>query len=259
MKKLLLTATATACLLTTLPALAQNVAIVNGKAVPSSRVEMLAREIAASGRPITPDLQSRIKTEVIAREIFMQEAEGKGLNGSEEYKAKIELARQAILIQQLFDDYRKTHPVTDADIQAEYARYVAASGGKEYHARHILVESENEAKALIAQIKKGAKFEEVARKSSKDAGSGSNGGDLDWANAGSYVKEFSTGMVALKKGQMTDAPVRSQFGYHIIRLDDVRDAQVTPLEQMRPQIAQQLEQQRLTAYQQELRDKAKVQ
>jgi peptidyl-prolyl cis-trans isomerase C len=107
-------------------------------------------------------------------------------------------------------------------------------------------------------LKKGAKFEDLAKKNSKDPGSGANGGDLDWAAPGSYVKEFSDAMVKLPKGKFTDAPVKSQFGFHIIRVDDVRETQLPPLDQVKPQIAQQLQQQKLQAYQKGLRDKAKV-
>jgi peptidyl-prolyl cis-trans isomerase C len=189
----------------------------------------------------------------------MQEAKKRGLDASDEYKTQIELARQTILIRQLFADYQKKNPVTEADIQAEYDKFVKENGGKEYRARHILVEKEDEAKALIAEIKKGAKFEDLAKKASKDPGSGANGGDLDWAAAGSYVPEFSGAMVKLDKGQMTDAPVKSQFGFHIIRVDDVREAQLPKLEEVKPQISQQLQQQKLSTYQEGLRAKAKIQ
>ncbi len=260
MKKLLLSAIAAAALTGTLalPAAAQNVAIVNGKAVPKARVDALAQQVARSGRPVTPEMQGQIKDEVITREIFMQEAQKLGLEATDDYKNQIELARQTILIRKLFADFQKKNPVTDADIQAEYDKFAAANSGSEYRARHILVEKEDEAKAIIASLKKGGKFEDIAKKSSKDPGSGANGGDLDWANAGSYVKEFSDAMVKLKKGQLTDTPVKSQFGYHIIRLDDVRQAQLPKLEEVKPQIAQQLQQQKLAKFQEELRAKAKV-
>ncbi len=240
------------------PAFAQNVAIVNGKPVPKARVDALAAQIAKSGRPVTPDLTNQLKDEVIAREIFMQEAARRGLDASDDFKSQMELARQTILIRELFADYQKKNPVTDAEAKAEYDKYVAANGGKEYRARHILVAKEEEAKAIIASLKKGGKFEDIAKKQSKDPGSGANGGDLDWATAGSYVPEFSQAMVALKKGQVTDAPVKSQFGFHVIRLDDVRDAQLPKFEEVKPQIQQQLAQQRLTQFQDELRNKAKV-
>ena len=236
---------------------AQNIAIVNGKAVPTSRVEALKQQVARSGRPITPDVEAQIKEEVIAREIFMQEAQKRGLDATEEYKSQIELARQTILIRELFAEFQKTSAVTDADVQAEYDKFVAANGGKEYRARHILVETKEQAEAVLAALKKGGKFEDLAKKQSKDPGSGANGGDLDWAAPGNYVKEFSDAMVALNKGQVS-GPVQSQFGFHIIRLDDVREAQLPSLEDVKPQIVQQMTQQRMATFQQELRAKAKV-
>ncbi|MGI9150731.1 MAG: foldase protein PrsA [Limnohabitans sp.] len=257
-KQIIWTAVAAAVLTTfSIGASAQNIAIVNGKAVPTSRAEALKQQVARSGRPITPDVEAQIKEEVIAREIFMQEAQKRGLDATDEYKAQIELARQTILIRELFADFQKTNAVTDADVQAEYDKFVAANGGKEYRARHILVETKEQAEAILASLKKGGKFEDIAKKQSKDPGSGANGGDLDWAAAGNYVKEFSDAMVALNKGQVS-GPVQSQFGFHIIRLDDVREAQLPSLDDVKPQIAQQLQQQRMAAFQQEMRAKAKV-
>ena len=260
MKKQIFSALATATLLSALavPAAAQNVAIVNGKPVPMARVDALAQQLARAGRPVTPEMMGQIKDEVIARELFMQEAQKLGLDASEDFKAQMELTRQAILIRELFATFQKNNPVTDAEIKAEYDKFAAANSGKEYRARHILVEKEDQAKAIIASLKKGAKFEDIAKKQSKDPGSGANGGDLDWASAGSYVKEFSEAMVKLGKGKTTETPVKSQFGYHIIRLDDVRDAQLPKLEDVKPQIAQQLGQQKLMKYQEDLRAKAKI-
>ena len=258
MKKHLLAAVAATVLCAALPALAQNVAIVNGKPVPKARVDALAAQVAKSGRPVSPDLLNQIKDEVIAREIFMQEAAKRGLDATDDYKTQMELARQTILIRELFADYQKKNPVTDADAKAEYDKFVAANGGKEYRARHILVEKEADAKAIIANLKKGAKFEDIAKKQSKDPGSGANGGDLDWANASSYVPEFSEAMTKLAKGQVTQVPVKSQFGFHVIRLDDVRDAQLPKFDDVKAQIQQQLQQQKLSQFQDELRTKAKV-
>jgi peptidyl-prolyl cis-trans isomerase C len=258
MKKHLLAAVAAAAFCAALPALAQNIAIVNGKPVPKSRADALAAQVAKSGRPVTPELSAQIKDEVIAREIFMQEAARRGLEGSDDFKTQMELARQTILIRELFSDFQAKNPVTDADAKAEYDKFVAANAGKEYRARHILVAKEEEAKAIIASLKKGAKFEDLAKKQSKDPGSGANGGDLDWANAKSYVPEFSEAMVKLSKGQTTQAPVKSQFGFHVIRLDDVREAQMPKFEEVKAQIQQQMQQERLSKFQDELRTKAKV-
>jgi peptidyl-prolyl cis-trans isomerase C len=258
MKKVLLTAVTAAIIGIALPAAAQNVAIVNGKPVPKERVDMLAAQLAKAGRPVGPEMQGQLKDEVIAREIFLQEAQKRGLDATDDYKAQMELARQTILIRELFADYQKKNPVTDADIKAEYDKFAAANGGKEYKARHILVENEDQAKKIIAELKKGAKFEDIAKKQSKDPGSGANGGDLDWATASSYVPEFAQAMTKLKKGEMTQVPVKSQFGWHIIRVDDIRDAKLPKLEDVKPQITQQLQQQKLAQFQESLRKSAKV-
>jgi len=258
MKKLLLAAVAAASLCASLPAAAQNIAIVNGKPVPKSRMDVLASQIAKSGRPVTPDLEGQLKDEVIAREIFMQEAQKRGLEGTDDFRNQMELARQTLLIRELFADYQKKNPVTDAEVKAEYDKFVQANGGKEYRARHILVEKEEDAKKIIADLKRGQKFEELAKKQSKDPGSGANGGDLDWANASSYVPEFSQALVKLNKGQLTQQPVKTQFGWHVIRLDDVREAQLPKLDEVKPQIQQALQQQKLAKFQDDLRKGAKV-
>lgn len=260
MKKALLPSLALATLMSGLTplAFAQNLAIVNGKAVPASRAAALTEQVKRSGREITPEMEKQIKDEVIAREIFIQEAQKQGLDTSEDFKTQMELARQTILIRDLFTNYQKANPVTDEEVKAEYDRFAAANSGKEYKARHILVDKEEDAKAIIAKLKKGAKFEDIAKKESKDPGSGAKGGDLDWAPAGNYVAEFATALTGLTKGKLTDTPVKSQFGYHVIRLDDVRDAQLPPLEQVKPQVLQQLQQQKLAKFQNDLRTKAKV-
>ena len=261
MKKQLLhvvAAIALAGALVPLAAMAQNAAIVNGKPVPKARMDALAQQLASAGRPVTPEMQGQLREEVIAREVFMQEAKKQGLDAGDDYKNQLELARQAILIRQLFDTWRKKNPVADAEVQAEYDKFVAANTAKEYKARHILVEKEDQATKILADLKKGGKFEDIAKKQSRDPGSGANGGDLDWANPASFVPEFTQAMVQLKKGEMTAAPVKSQFGWHIIRVDDIRDAQLPKLEEVKPQITQQLAQQKLQKYQEELRSKAKV-
>ena len=260
MKKQLLLATALASLLAlgATGAIAQNVAIVNGKAVPKTRLDALAQQVAKAGRPVTPEMEGQLREEVIAREVFMQEAEKQGIATSDEFKTQMELARQTLMIRELFANYQKANPVTDADLKAEYDKFAAANGGKEYKARHILVEKEADAQAIIASLKKGGKFEDIAKKQSKDPGSGSKGGDLDWANPSSYVPEFTEALLKLKKGQTTDTPVKSQFGYHVIRVDDIRSAQLPAFEEVKPQIAQQMQQQKLAAFQEELRKKAKV-
>ncbi len=240
-----------------LPVMAQNIAVVNGKAIPSSRVDTMAKQMASQGQQDTPELRAMIKEELINREILMQEADKQGLSNSTDVKNQLDIARQAIVIRALIGDFLKKNPVSDAEIKAEYDKFKAQAGDKEYLARHILVEKEEDAKAIIAKLKAGAKFEDLA-KQSKDPGSASNGGSLDWASPSSFVKPFSDAMVALSKGQMTETPVKTQFGYHIIKLDDVRAAKVPSLEEVKPQIAESLQQKKLQAFQQGLRAKANV-
>jgi len=242
-----------------LPVHAQNVAIVNGKPVPKSRVDALMQQATRGGQqPVTPELEARVREEVVLREIFAQEAERRGIAQSANYRNQMELARQTILIRELFADWQRKNPVTEAEARAEYDKFKAQASGTEYRARHILVESEDEAKKLIAQIKGGAKFEELAAKHSKDPGSASNGGDLDYAKPDAYVPEFGQAMAKLAKGQVTEAPVKTQFGWHVIKLEGTREAQFPAFEDVRPQIEQQLAQVKMQQYQQSLRDKAKT-
>jgi peptidyl-prolyl cis-trans isomerase C len=238
-------------------AAAQNVATVNGKAVPKTRVDTLMQQASRSGQPVTPELEARVREEVVLREIFAQEAEKRGIAATPDYRSQMELLRQTLLIRELFADWQRKNAPTDAEIKAEYDKFKAQAQGTEYRARHILVEKEDEVKALAAQLKGGASFDELAKKHSKDPGSAQRGGDLDFARPESYVPEFGQAMAKLKKGE-TSEPVRSQFGWHLIRLDDTREAQFPPLEEVRERIAQQLVQNKLQAYQQGLRDKAKT-
>jgi len=258
MRKLSVAACVSLALLAPLAAMAQNIAVVNGKPVPKARVDALVAQATKQGQPKTPELEKQARDEVVMREMFMQEAERRGLQATPDFKTQMEFARQQILIRELFEDYRKKNPVTDADIQAEYDKFKAQSSGTEYRARHILVEKEDEAKALIKQLNGGASFEDLAKKNSKDPGSGANGGDLDFAAPGSYVPEFSQAMVKLKKGELTQEPVKTQFGYHIIKLEDTRQAQFPPIEEVKPQIKQRLEQQKLGSFLEDLRAKAKT-
>jgi peptidyl-prolyl cis-trans isomerase C len=249
---------AVAALALPLTAAAQNVAIVNGKAVPKARVDLLLQEAARAGQPVAPEMEAQARDQVVLREIFTQEAERRGIAATADYKARMELARQSVLIRELFEDYRKKNPVTDAEAQVEYDKFKAQASGTEYRARHILVEGEEEAKSLTAQIKGGASFEELAKTHSKDAGSGQNGGDLDFAKTESYVPEFGSALAKLQKGQMTDAPVKTQFGWHIIRLEDTRDAPFPAFDEVKPQLKQRMDQAKMQQFQEQLRSKAKT-
>ena len=237
---------------------AQNIAIVNGKAVPKARVDLLLLQAQRAGQQVSPEMAGMAKEEVVKREIFAQEAEKRGIAASADYRAQMDLARQSILIRELFEDHKKKNPVTDAEAKAEYDKFKAQSNGTEYRARHILVEGEEDAKALIAQIKGGAKFEDLAKEKSKDPGSGANGGDLDFAKPESYVPEFGAAMAKLKKGEMTDAPIKTQFGWHIIKLEDTRDAQFPDFEGVKAQIVQRLAQNKLAKFQDDMLKGAKT-
>ncbi|MCE2918181.1 MAG: peptidylprolyl isomerase [Rubrivivax sp.] len=258
MKLNLLAAAVLAATLLPLAVSAQNITLVNGKPVPKSRVDTLLQQATRAGQQLPPGADKQARDQVVLREIFVQEAERRGIAARPDFRAQMELARQSILIRDLFDDYRKANPVTDAEAKGEYDKFKAQASGVEYRARHILVEKEDEAKALIAQIKAGGSFEELAKKNSKDPGSGANGGDLDFAKADSYVPEFGQALARLKKGEMTDAPVKSQFGFHIIRLDDTREASFPAFDDVKAQIKQRLEQTKIQRYQEELRAKAKT-
>ncbi|MGP1517996.1 MAG: peptidylprolyl isomerase [Ottowia sp.] len=253
------------------PAFAQNVAIVNGKPIPQARLDSLVTQFKEQAKRMnrpepSEDEIKRMKEEIVLREIFLQEAEKQGLDKKPEFAKRMEVARESILISELMEHYQKTHPVTDEQARAEYDRIVklqrdSVSGRHEYKASHILVEKEDEAKAIIAKLKKGEKFDAIAKKQSKDPGSGSKGGDLGWAMPDTYVKEFAEAVQKLKKGELTETPVKTQYGYHVIKMEDIRDAQppeMPKFEDVKDQVAAQLSRQNLSKYQEDLRAKAKV-
>ena len=173
-------------------------------------------------------------------------------------QAQLDIVRQEIMVGAYLRDWVRKHPITDAEMQKEYDRAKAQAGDKEYRARHILVETEDQAKDMIAELKKGAKFDELASKNSKDTGSAQRGGDLDWNVPGTFDKPFSDAMVKLEKGKYTDAPVQTRFGYHIIQLDDVRPAKFPALAEVKPRIQQQLVQHKIDELIKGLRAKAKI-
>ncbi len=245
--------------LVALPAAAQNLTIVNGKPVPTSRAAAMERQLAATGQAIDDNVRAQIKQEIINREILIQAATARGLNKTQTYADQMEMARQSILIRALFADIEAKAPVDDAAIKAEYDRIANSPEATEYRASHILVATEAEAKDLTAKLAAGADFAAFAKQHSKDPGSGAQGGDLNFAAANSYVPEFSKAMVALEVGQTTAAPVESQFGWHIIRLTDKRKRELPPLAEVKDAIAKQLRENALTQAQDDLLKKAKVQ
>jgi len=231
---------------------------VNGVTIPQSRADILIKEMTSQGRPDTPEMRDAIKQELINREIVAQEAVKKGLDKRPEIVTQINLQRQAVLINAYLQDYIKAHPVSDDEVKKEYERVKSSAGGREYKVRHILVETEDEAKQIIAQLNKGASFEKLAGEKSKDQGSKDRGGDLDWATPARYVPAFGQAITKLKKGQLTDAPVQTQFGWHVIRVDDERPSKFPAYDEVKPQIEQQLRQQTVNKAFTDLRAKAKI-
>lgn len=232
-------------------------ATVNGKAIPRTRAAALLAGQAAQGQPDSPELRKAVSEELIRREILTQEAVKKGFDKKPEIQGQMDLARQGVLIGAYLNDFVKSNPVTDEQIKKEYAEITSKLGNKEYKPRHVLVETEDQAKAVIAKLKKGEKFDDLA-KESKDPGSKDRGGDLGWATPASFVPPFSAAMTKLEKGKFTETPVKSDFGWHVIQLDDTRELKLPPMDEAKAQIAQQLQQRMVQKHVEELRSKAKV-
>jgi peptidyl-prolyl cis-trans isomerase C len=233
------------------------VATVNGVAIPKAYVDVIANAQTQQGTPDSQELRATITDRLVELEVLAQEARKKGLGKSPDLKAQLEIQRLQALANAYVLDYAKNHPVSDAAAKAEYDRLRAKSGDKDYKARHILVDTENEAKDIIAKLKKGEKFEDLA-KASKDPGTKDKGGELDWNTADSFVKPFSDAMVKLEKGQYTDTPVQTQFGWHVIRLDDTRPAQYPAFDEVKDQLKQSMQQPELQKAVKALRAKAKI-
>ncbi len=230
---------------------------VNGKVIPANRAEVLIANQIAQGQAKTPELEAAVKEELVRREVLAQEAAKKGVDKKSEVQAQLDLARQGVMIGAYLNEYARNVKISDADVQKEFEGNNAAVGKSEYKARHILVESEGEAKDIIAKLKGGAKFEDLA-KVSKDPGSKDRGGELGWGNKASYVPPFSEAMTKLTKGQYTEVPVQSQFGWHVIQLDDMRELKTPPFDEVKPQIMQRMRQMAVEKHILDLRAKAKV-
>ena len=257
MKRIVMLAAACAI---ALPAFAQNVATVNGKAIPQKSLDQFVKLLVTQGATDSPQLREQVKQEMINRQIFVQAAESNGIAKQADVQTEIELARQGILVRALMADYLAKHPVSDAKVTAEYEKIKKEQAGKmEYKVRHILVEDEKTANDLLTQLKgnKG-KFDDLAKKNQ-----GSRQRRKGWrpglGSPTNYVQPFAQAVTQLKKGQLVDKPVQTQFGWHIIQVDDTRPVQFPPLDQVRPQIEEMLRQQTLADYQKDLREKAKIQ
>jgi peptidyl-prolyl cis-trans isomerase C len=243
-----------------LPAYAQTIATVNGQAITQQSLDQFVTLLVGQGAQDTPELREQVKQEMINRLVVVQAAEKAGIDKQSDVKQELELARQGILVRALVSDYLKKNPITDAKIQSEYDKIKKAQSGKqEYKLRHILVKDQKAAEDLTAAIKaKKVTFDAAAKKDSLDPGSGKNGGDLGWGPATNYVPEFAKAVEGLKKGQMTDKPVQTQFGWHIIQLDDTRDIKFPDLAEVKPQLEEMLRQQQVAEYQQDLLKKATI-
>src|SRR5262249_20998750 len=218
------------------PAFAQNIAVVNGPPIPKARADALVEQLVHQGQQDSPQLQMAVREELVNREILMQEAIRQGIPNKPDVKAQIAVAQQTVVLRALIENFVKNNQPTDAEVKARYEQLIKDAGGSEYHLHHILVPDEQQAKDIIAQIKAGASVERMAKQCSRDAGGAKNGGALDWSDLKVYVPEFAAAATHVQKAQMTAPPVHTQFGWHIIRVDDIRAITPPPLEQVRPQI-----------------------
>ena len=241
------------------PALAEDksVAMVNGVSIPQTRIDLRVKAAAAQGQPDSPELRKVIRDDMINLELLAQEAVRLGLDKETEAAQQIEISRQSVLAGAFVQNYADSHPISDDQLKQEYEKLKSNVGDKEYKARHILVDTEAEAKSIIAQLGKKAKFDKLAAKS-KDTGSAERGGELDWAVPSNFVPPFASAMTGLKKGEYTREPVQSQFGWHVIKLDDVRDLKVPSFDELKPQLQQRLHQQAIKNEIAEMRTKAKI-
>lgn len=241
------------------------VATVNGVAIPQAAYDLIANQAKQRGAPDGPDLEKEIKGRLIQAELLSQAAKKKGLERNPEVaqqlgmaQVQLDLARSQILASAYIADFLKANPVNDAAVKAEYDTLVKANAGKkEYKARHILVKEEKDAKDIIERLKKGEKFEDLA-KLSVDEGSKAQGGDLGWANPAGFVEPFAKALTTQVTGTFSQTPVQTQHGYHVIQLDDIRDIKIPSLEEVKPQVTQRLQGKLVEQHLQELAKGAKI-
>lgn len=233
-------------------------ATVNGVQIPRTRLDIVVRQQTARGAQDNDQLRAQLREALINNELLIQEANRSGIAKKAEVQQQIDLVRQEVVANAVVAEHIRVNPISDADVQKEYERAKSQTGDREYKTRHVLVATEDDAKSVLADLKKGAKFDDVAQKRSLDEGTRPKGGDLDWNVPTNFDKAFSDAMVKLEKGKMTDAPVRSRFGFHIIQLDDVRPVSFPPLSQVSQQIQQRLVGQKVDSLIRDLRGKAKI-
>ena len=240
------------------PADSKVAALVNGVAIPQARVDIRVKAASQQGQPDNPEIRKAIRDDLINLEVISQTASKNGLDKQTDVQQQLELARQSVLAGAYVQDYAKSHPIGDDVLKQEYEALKARVGNKEYKLSHILVATEDEAKTVAAEVnKKGAKFAKIAKAHSKDPGSKDNGGDLGWAVPSNFVQPFGEAVLKLSKGQVS-APVQTQFGWHIIKLEDTRELKVPTFEEMKPNLEKRKQQEALQKAIEELRSKAKI-
>lgn len=234
------------------------VAIVNGQPISRLALEYLRAEIARGNPDAKIDIpEDKLIEELISRELLKQEAVQKQLLRQVEIAERLRYIQLAALSQMDVEDYLKNHPITEEQLKAEYDRLVGAMDQNEYKARHILVKTREEAEEIIKQLDAGKDFVALARKYSTGP-SADSGGDLGWFVPQRMVQPFAEAVIALQKGQYTKQPVETQFGWHVILLEDVRQKAPPPFEQVKPQIEMMLKRKLVQEHIQELKQKAQI-
>lgn len=241
------------------PALAGDVAAtVNGKPIKQSLFDFIVKDATDHGQKVDDNVRDVIMSKLISSELVLQEAQKAGIDKKPDYLAKEELTRRELLVNVYIQDYMRNHPVSESDTKAAYEKFKTELGDKEYSARHILVASEAEAKDVIAQLNKGGDFSKIAKDKSIDPGSKEKGGDLGWFSLGGMVKPFGEAVSKLQKGRTTTDPVQTQFGWHVIKLDDVREMKAPPYDKVKDSLQKQLGQRQLEKMLTDLRAKATI-
>lgn len=235
-------------------------ATVNGEKISTKEFDAFVSAISngsVTADKLTPEQRKQLTDRLIGIHVAAGEAVKAGADKDPTTAIQLSLWRNNILSDAMVKKFTEKNPVSDADIQAEYDTQIAAMP-REYHARHILVKTKEEADSLIAQIKGGKDFAELAKQHSQDPGSAKNGGDLGWFSPSSMVKEFGQAVAQLQNGQMTEAPVQTQYGFHIIKLEESRAPSPPALADVKPQVESLVRNKKIEKYLEELRKTAKV-
>lgn len=233
--------------------------VVNGQTISKDRFEFLMREMTNAGQQDTPELRENVRKNLIVTAVLAQEAVKQGVEKDAEVEARLEMSRQSVLARGLVMQYLKKNPVSDDQVKALYEKEKPKMTSRETKLRHILVKDEKQANKILAELKKGKKFEELADKYTEDPSGKGQGGDLGWVNLErvNFDPAFLAGVTPLSKGQITPKAVKSSFGYHIIQKQDERE-NAPPLAQLEPQLKRQLESEIVEKYIETLRAKADI-